>query len=640
MRACTFNNNGSVIWTSGQVLCGETLYMRPGTTITNNGLWDSHGDLTLNGDVGYPGTVFNNLGTFRKSAGINSSNTVITSQVVFNQLSGVLDVQQGNLVLQGGGSFTGGTATNNNGVLWLSGGNFNLNGTVTGTNVIENGGNLFGGILIQGGFQWQSGSWGFTDNYNNWHSAGVTLNASGLLMITTTNDHSMRSSTFINNGSVIWNGGQICCGEVYYMAPNTIITNSGVWDAQGDLTLNGNVGYTGTTFNNLGTFRKSAGINSSNTVIMGGVVFNQLGGVLDVQQGNLVLQGGGSFTGGAATNNNGVLWFSSGNFNLNGTATGTNVIENGGNLSGGNLIQGGLQWQSGSWNYTGVTLNSGGILYITTTNDHTMQACTFNNNGSVIWTSGQVLCGETYYMSPNTTINNSGLWDSQADLTLNGDVGYIGTLFNNLGTFRKSAGTGNTILTGGVTFNNTGKLDAHSGNIALQGAYTLANGTQMSFGLGGPVGNGSISLSGAASFAGSLNVNLNNFYWPAAGSSFNLLNYTAESGLLFTNTSLPAPGYLAWQTNYNATTFALTLIARTATNTVSTNLNLSTLNGTNLILQWPGDHTGWSIQVQTNPVTVGLSTNWATLAGSSQTNQFVMPINKTNGTLFFRMIYP
>ena len=458
MRACTFNNNGSVIWTSGQVLCGETYYMSPGTMITNNGLWDSQGDLTLNGDVGYPETVFNNLGTFRKSAGINSSNTVITSEVVFNQLSGVLDVQQGNLVLQGGGSFTGGTATNNNGVLWLSGGNFNLNGTVTGTNVIENGGNLFGGILIQGGLQWQSGSWGFTDNYNNWHSAGVTLNASGLLMITTTNDHSMRSSTFINNGSVIWNGGQICCGEVYYMAPNTIITNSGVWDAQGDLTLNG-------------------------------------------------------------------------------------------------------------------------------------------------------------------------------------DVGYLGTFFNNLGTFRKSAGTGNTILTGGVTFNNTGKLDAQSGNLALQGAYTLANGTQMSFGLGGSAGNGSISLSGAASFAGSLSVNLNSFYWPAAGSSFNLLNYTAESGVLFTNTTLPAPGYLAWQTNYNPTALTLTVVAR-STNAAPGNLNLSTLNGTNLILQWPGDHTGWSIQVQTNPLTVGLSTNWATLAGSSQTNQFVMPINKTNGTLFFRMIYP
>jgi hypothetical protein len=39
-------------------------------------------------------------------------------------------------------------------------------------------------------------------------------------------------------------------------------------------------------------------------------------------------------------------------------------------------------------------------------------------------------------------------------------------------------------------------------------------------------------------------------------------------------------------------------------------------------------------------VTVGLSTNWATLAGSSLTNQFVMPIGTTNGSVFFRMIYP
>jgi hypothetical protein len=41
----------------------------------------------------------------------------------------------------------------------------------------------------------------------------------------------------------------------------------------------------------------------------------------------------------------------------------------------------------------------------------------------------------------------------------------------------------------------------------LQGYYNLANGTKMGFGLGGPAGNGSITLSGAAIFTGSLNVN-------------------------------------------------------------------------------------------------------------------------------------
>ena len=136
-------------------------------------------------------------------------------------------------------------------------------------------------------------------------------------------------------------------------------------------------------------------------------------------------------------------------------------------------------------------------------------------------------------------------------------------------------------------------------------------------------------------------MNLNGFFWPAAGSSFNLLNYTSKTGVLFTNAMVfPGAGYLTWQTNYTATAFALSVLAHTATNTTPTNLFISTLNGTNVIVQWPGDHTGWSVQAQTNPATVGIHTNWAALAGASVTNQFVMPLNKTNATVFFRMTYP
>jgi len=101
--------------------------------------------------------------------------------------------------------------------------------------------------------------------------------------------------------------------------------------------------------------------------------------------------------------------------------------------------------------------------------------------------------------------------------------------------------------------------------------------------------------------------------------------------VLFTNTTLPAPGYITWQTNYNATAFVLSVVAHIATNTTRTNMSISTLSPTNILLQWPGDHTGWRIQAQTNPVTVGISSNWAILAGVSLTNQFVMPIDKTNG---------
>ena len=630
---CAFTNNGSVIWSGGQVRCGGTYFGSPGTTIVNNGLWDVQGDLPLTNYYTWNATVFNNLGMFRKSAGISSSNTVIGSSVMFNQLAGAVEVRQGNLVLQGGGSFMGGTATNNNGVLSLAGGSFTLNGTATGTNVIQNGGNLSGAVVIQGGLQWQAGNWT--------GASSVTLDAGGVLYVNTTADHDLPNCTFTNNGLVIWSGGQVRCGGSYFESPGTTIINNGIWDVQGDLTLNNDYTWHNTIFNNQGTFRKSAGKSSSRSLITEGVVFNQLAGAVDVRQGNLVLQGGGSLTGGTATNNNGVLSLAGGSYTLNGTVTGTKVIENGGNLAGANVIQGGLQWQAGTWaGASSATLNAGGVLYINTPADHDLPNCAFTNSGSVIWSGGAIRCGGSYFGSPGTTIINNGIWDAQGDLTLNNYYGnWIGTVFNNPGTFRKSAGTGTTTIASGVSFNNTGQMDAQSGNIALLGDYSLANGTKMSFGLGGPAANGSISLSGAASFAGSLNVNFNNFYWPAAGSTFILLNYTAESGVLFTNTTLPAPGSLAWQTNYSSTAFVLAMIARTATNTVPTNLILSTLDGTNLILQWPGDHTGWSIQVQTNPVTVGLSTNWATLAGSSLTNQITMPVDKIHGTFFFRMIY-
>jgi hypothetical protein len=72
-------------------------------------------------------------------------------------------------------------------------------------------------------------------------------------------------------------------------------------------------------------------------------------------------------------------------------------------------------------------------------------------------------------------------------------------------------------------------------------------------------------------------------------------------------------------------------------NTMAT--NIATLNsvGTSLTLSWPADHTGWRLQVQTNTLA---STNWVTFTGSSATNKEIIPIGRTNISVFFRMIYP
>ena len=391
-----------------------------------------------------------------------------------------------------------------------------------------------------------------------------------------------------------------------------------------------------TVYHNFGTFRKSGGAPTGNTWLGNPVNFTNTG-IVDVQQGNLVFLGNDSFTGGyLSTNSPGMTYLSTGNFNINGTVTGNNVIESTGNLVGTNVINGALTWQNGSWNGSVVTVTTNSVLNIAAANNHYLGGCLLTNSGTVNWSGGGL------YAGGGAVFCNYGLWNAQDDQLLSDyyTTPTNTTVFDNFGTFRKSAGTGNTLLTSGVTFNNTGKIDAQDGNIALQGSNTLANGTKMGFGLGGTAGNGSITLSGSAVFKGSLSVNLNGFFWPAAGSSFSLLNYTSETGLLFTNLTLPASGYLTWQTNYNPAAFVLSALAHIATNTAPAEIYVSTLNRSNVLLQWPGDHTGCRIQAQTNPITVGISSNWGFLAGAPLTNQFVMPIDKNNGTVFFRMFNP
>ena len=65
--------------------------------------------------------------------------------------------------------------------------------------------------------------------------------------------------------------------------------------------------------------------------------------------------------------------------------------------------------------------------------------------------------------------------------------------------------------------------------------------------------------------------------------------------------------------------------------------------GTNLLLNWPADHTGWRLLVQTNNLPNGVSSNtndWATVANSSNTNQVFVPIVITNRSEFYRIVYP
>jgi len=74
-------------------------------------------------------------------------------------------------------------------------------------------------------------------------------------------------------------------------------------------------------------------------------------------------------------------------------------------------------------------------------------------------------------------------------------------------------------------------------------------------------------------------------------------------------------------------------------NTTPTNI-VRSVSGNNLTLSWPADHTGWRLQSQTNSINIGLRTNWADVAGSTTTNQVIIPMNRANASVFYRMVYP
>ena len=70
-----------------------------------------------------------------------------------------------------------------------------------------------------------------------------------------------------------------------------------------------------------------------------------------------------------------------------------------------------------------------------------------------------------------------------------------------------------------------------------------------------------------------------------------------------------------------------------------TNL-VAQVSGNQLQLSWPQDHLGWRLQIQTNGLSLGLWTNWATVPNSTNVNSTNIVINPTNGAVFLRLVYP
>ncbi|MCX6913462.1 MAG: autotransporter-associated beta strand repeat-containing protein [Verrucomicrobia bacterium] len=196
-----------------------------------------------------------------------------------------------------------------------------------------------------------------------------------------------------------------------------------------------------------------------------------------------------------------------------------------------------------------------------------------------------------------------------------------------------NAGTlsGNGRIVGPLTVNSGGTLapGGGMGSLTVNGAVSLAGICAFEVQkIGGLATNDQLIGGSTLSFGGTLAVtNLGGAL--AAGDTFKLFSAPGYGGS-FTNINLPPlPSGLYWETARLAVDGTIAVLALPSLS--------STVSPGFVEIFWPLSYSGWALQGQTNPPTVGLTSNWVDVAGVIS-NAILIPIAPANGSVFYRLI--
>jgi hypothetical protein len=120
-----------------------------------------------------------------------------------------------------------------------------------------------------------------------------------------------------------------------------------------------------------------------------------------------------------------------------------------------------------------------------------------------------------------------------------------------------------------------------------------------------------------------------------AGDIFALFSVPISGAFSLINLPALADTNLVW-TNKLGVDGTMAVVALVTINPDSTNITAN-VSGDMISLSWPLDHTGWTLQVQTNSVSVGLGTNWMDVPGSTATNSVTVPVSIQEDAVFYRL---
>ncbi len=407
----------------------------------------------------------------------------------------------------------------------------------------------------------------------------------------------------------------------------------------GTLNLAGTLQFVG----NLTGARNYAFTGAGNHLVSGAIVYATNGAPI-----NVVMNGTGTLTLAAANTYSNTTTLNSGLLLVNGSITST----------GGVSVVGGTLGGSGTINDT-VTANAGATLFagkngsgnLTINGNLTLNAAATNHfmvttsggvsnkvvvagllspsNSVIQVTSGTALGAGTYNLFTYGTTNGTSF-----NATPVFDVAPAGTA----AIVDTGAGQINLVITPGFSASTNAYLTGITLNPVVTFAPAFASNT-----LSGYIA--------TENYGSTFTVTVTNADLTATntltynGSPVGVLTSSIPSGSLSMN---PNPGItnllsvlVTAQDGATTKTYAVDVVQ--IPSQAAFKLTNSVSGGTNLVLTWPQDHTGYRLLTQTNNLNKGVSkstNDWGTVAGYTTTNAAVIPITKTNLNSYYRLVYP
>jgi autotransporter-associated beta strand protein len=604
----------------------------PSYTITNtDGLTFTNITVFTNQPNFYPGIIVSNA----------TKNYVITGSGRIRGITGIYKTGPGTVTLMTSNDFNGNVIIDN-GVVAVTNLGANLNVMSLG---VAGGGQMKNEVILDGGTLSYVGTTNVQLGHNivinpgsgtitvasSTNSLTVNNNIVGTGSLTLPGPGTLQMNSTVNNypGGTFVNGGALRLTAAALGVGGLTLSSGTALVLTNNLTLTNTINMTGVGAS-LQIIGASTNILSGNWTGNGSVTIsnaNPLTFAGDLSQfGGTISFGAstGTFQFNTATNKNPCLGSAAATFDL-GTGSallqdlnGSNLVYNLGALSGGaNTVLSGRGTNSASPPGTTYSIGANGLS--TTFSGRITNGLAYNGTGpdvvsvTKVGTGTLLLNGANGYTGPTTV--SSGALGGAGSITSPLTVTASGTLMPGAATV------------GTFTVNN---------NVTLGGTVLMRLNSA-----GSPAVNDELAVSGTLTGGGTLTVT-NVGPDLVNGTKFTLFSKPVTG---FTSVTLPAhnpanTSAYTWN-NTLATDGSITLVSggTTGVNTNPTNIVFSASGGT-LTLSWPADHTGWRLEVQTNPLTMGLNTNWFTVPNSTTVNSVSIPMDVTRGSIFYRLVYP